>query len=234
MAKFTKQAIMNCLLELLSTKQLDKITVTDASGKEIATTKKSDTSYTFTMPASAVTVKVAYVKDDAAVVEPTTGFNDVADKDWFADAVKYVADKGLMNGTDDNQFSPNASTTRGMLMTVLARYAGEDTAGGATWYEKGMNWAKAKGVSDGTNPNANITREQLVTMMYRYAGSPKADGKLDSFSDAASVSTYAADAMQWAVANGIVNGSNGKLNPQNNATRAEVAAILMRFCEMSK
>ena len=70
--------------------------------------------------------------------------------------------------------------------------------------------------------------------LYRYAGSPKADGKLDSFSDSASVSTYAADAMQWAVANGIVNGSNGKLNPQNNATRAEVAAILMRFCEMSK
>ena len=97
-----------------------------------------------------------------------------------------------------------------------------------------MNWAKAKGVSDGTNPNANITREQLVTMMYRYAGSPKADGKLDSFSDATSVSIYAADAMQWAVANGIVNGSNGKLNPQDNATRAEVAAILMRFCEMSK
>ena len=153
---------------------------------------------------------------------------------WYADAVKYVTDKGLMNGTDDNQFSPSATTTRAMLMTVLARYAGEDTTGGATWYEKGMNWAKAKGVSDGTNPNANITREQLVTMMYRYAGSPKADGKLDSFSDAASVSTYAADAMQWAVANGIVNGSTGKLNPQNNATRAQVAAILMRFCEMSK
>ena len=153
---------------------------------------------------------------------------------WYADAVKYVTDKGLMNGTDDNQFSPSATTTRAMLMTVLARYAGEDTTGGATWYETGMNWAKAKGVSDGTNPNANITREQLVTMMYRYAGSPKADGKLDSFSDAASVSTYAADAMQWAVANGIVNGSNGKLNPQNNATRAQVAAILMRFCEMSK
>ena len=153
---------------------------------------------------------------------------------WYADAVKYVTDKGLMNGTDDNQFSPSATTTRAMLMTVLARYAGEDTTGGATWYERGMEWAKAKGVSDGTNPNANITREQLVTMMYRYAGSPKADGKLDSFSDAASVSTYAADAMQWAVANGIVNGSNGKLNPQNNATRAQVAAILMRFCEMSK
>ena len=213
--------------------QLDKLTVTDAKGKTVDVTKKSDGKYTFTMPDSKVTITPTFSKIED--VKPSkNGFDDVASSDWFADAVQYVTDKGLMNGTDDNQFSPNASTTRGMLMTVLARYAGEDTTGGATWYEKGMEWAKAKGVSDGTNPNANITREQLVTMLYRYAGSPKADGKLDSFSDAASVSTYAADAMQWAVANGIVNGSNGKLNPQNNATRAEVAAILMRFCEMSK
>ena len=161
------------------------------------------------------------------------GFTEVANH-WAKDAINYVTDKGLMNGTGSNTFSPNASTTRGMLMTVLARYAGEDTTGGATWYEKGMNWAKAKGVSDGTNPTVKITREQLVTMLYRYAGSPAANGSLDSFSDAASVNSYAANAMQWAVANGIVNGLNGKLNPQNNATRAQVAAILMRFCEMSK
>ena len=213
--------------------QLDKLTVTDVKGKTVDVTKKSDGKYTFTMPDSKVTITPTFSKIEDT--KPSkNGFDDVASSDWFADAVKYVSDKGLMNGTDDNQFSPNDTTTRGMLMTVLARYAGEDTTGGATWYEKGMNWAKAKGVSDGTNPNADITREQLVTMMYRYAGSPKADGKLDSFSDAASVSTYAADAMQWAVANGIVNGSNGKLNPQDNATRAEVAAILMRFCEMSK
>ena len=216
---------------------LDKLTVTDKNGKSVSVTKKSDTQYTFTMPDGKVDVKATFteVKDTTPDTPDTSkSFVDVASSAWYADAVKYVTDKGLMNGTDDNQFSPNTSTTRGMLMTVLARYAGEDTTGGATWYEKGMEWAKAKGVSDGTNPNADITREQLVTMMYRYAGSPKADGKLDSFSDAASVSTYAADAMQWAVANGIVNGSNGKLNPQNNATRAEVAAILMRFCEMSK
>ena len=213
--------------------QLDKLTITDAKGKTVDVTKKSDGKYTFTMPDSKVTITPTFSKIEDT--KPSkNGFDDVASSDWFADAVKYVADKGLMNGTDDNQFSPNASTTRGMLMTVLARYAGEVTTGGATWYEKGMEWAKAKGVSDGTNPNANITREQLVTMMYRYAGSPKADGKLDSFSDSASVSSYAENAMQWAVANGIVNGSNGKLNPQNNATRAEVAAILMRFCEMSK
>ena len=213
--------------------QLDKLTITDAKGKTVDVTKKSDGKYTFTMPEGKVTVTPTFSKIEDT--KPSkNGFDDVASSDWFADAVKYVSDKGLMNGTDDNQFSPNASTTRGMLITVLARYAGEDTTGGATWYEKSMEWAKAKGVSDGTNPNANITREQLVTMLYRYAGSPKADGKLDSFSDSASVSTYAADAMQWAVANGIVNGSNGKLNPQNNATRAQVAAILMRFCEMSK
>ena len=213
--------------------QLDKLTVTDAKGKTVDVTDKGNGKFTFTMPDSKVTITPTFSKIED--VKPSkTNFDDVASSAWYADAVQYVTDKGLMNGTDDNQFSPNASTTRGMLMTVLARYAGEDTTGGAIWYEKGMNWAKANGVSDGTNPNANITREQLVTMMYRYAGSPKADGKLDSFSDAASVSTYAADAMQWAVANGIVNGSNGKLNPQNNATRAEVAAILMRFCEMSK
>ena len=212
--------------------QLDDLAVTDKNGKELKLTDKGNGKYTFTMPASKVTVTPTFVK----IAQQPTGktFVDVAKSDWFADAVAYVTDKGLMNGTGSDTFSPNASTTRGMLMTVLARYAGEDTTGGSPWYQKGMNWAKAKGVSDGTNPEVNITREQLVTMLYRYAGSPKANGSLDSFSDAASVSSYAVNAMQWAVANGIVNGSNGKLNPQNNATRAEVAAILMRFCEMSK
>ena len=213
--------------------QLDKLTATDAKGNTIAVTNKGNSKYTFTMPDSKVTITPTFSKIEDT--KPSkNGFDDVASSAWYADAVQYVTDKGLMNGTGDNQFSPNASTTRGMLMTVLARYAGADTTGGATWYEKGMNWAKANGVSDGTNPNANITREQLVTMLYRYAGSPAANGSLNSFSDAASVSSYAVNAMQWAVANGIVNGSSGKLNPQNNATRAQVAAILMRFCEMSK
>ena len=153
---------------------------------------------------------------------------------WAQNAIGNTVAESLFSGVTDTSFAPNASATRGMLMTVLARYAGTDTTDGATWYEKGMEWAKTNGVSDGTNPNADITREQLVTMLYRYAGSPTANGKLDNFSDSASVSSYAENAMQWAVANGIVNGSNGKLNPQNNATRAEVAAILMRFCEMSK
>ena len=212
--------------------QLDKLTVADTKGGTISVIDKGNGKYTFTMPASKVTVTPIFVK----IAQQPTGktFSDVEKSDWFADAVAYVTEKSLMNGTGSDTFSPNASTTRGMLMTVLARYAGAATTGGATWYEKGMNWAKANGVSDGTNPEVNITREQLVTMLYRYAGSPAASGSLDNFSDAASVSSYAVNAMQWAVANGIVNGSNGKLNPKNNATRAEVAAILMRFCEMSK
>ncbi len=212
--------------------KVDKVTVTNANGNTITVTDKGNGKYTFIMPASKVTVTPIFVK----IAQQPTGktFSDVAKSDWFADAVAYVTDKGLMNGTGSDTFSPNASTTRGMLMTVLARYAGENTTGSTPWYQKGMEWAKANGVSDGTNPEVNITREQLVTMLYRYAGSPKANGSLDSFSDAASVSSYAVNAMQWAVANGIVNGSNGKLNPKNNATRAEVAALLMRFCEMSK
>ena len=213
--------------------KLDKLTITDAKGNTVEVTDKGNGKFSFVMPEGKVTVTPTFVADNGSQTE-NKSYSDVKTGDWYADAVKYVSDKGLMSGTGSDKFAPSATTTRAMLMTVLARYAGEDTTGGATWYEKSMEWAKAKGVSDGTNPNANITREQLVTMLYRYAGSPKADGKLDSFSDSASVSTYAADAMQWAVANGIVNGSNGKLNPQNNATRAQVAAILMRFCEMSK
>ena len=233
--------------------KLDKITVTDASGKEIATTKKSDTSYTFTMPASAVTVKVAYVKDDAAVVEPTTGFNDVADKDWFADAVKYVADKGMMNGTSKTTFGPNDSTTRGMIVTVLYRLENEPSAAAASftdvvsgqYYTDAVAWANANGIVTGYGngkfgPNDVVTREQLAAILYRYAQCKKYDVSVGedtnilSYADAQSVSAYAIPAMQWACGAGIVNGANGKLNPQNNATRAEVAAILMRFCENVK
>ena len=230
--------------------KLDKITVTDASGKEIATTKKSDTSYTFTMPASAVTVKVAYVKDDAAVVEPTTGFNDVADKDWFADAVKYVADKGMMNGTSKTTFGPNDSTTRGMIVTVLYRLENEPSAAAASftdvvsgqYYTDAVAWANANGIVTGYGngkfgPNDVVTREQLAAILYRYAQYKKYDVSVGedtnilSYADAQSVSAYAIPAMQWAGGAGIVNGSDGKLNPQNNATRAEVATMLMRYCE---
>lgn len=214
--------------------KLDKLTVTDGSGKTVSTVKKSDTVYTFTMPDSAVKVGVSYVK--ATETPSKTKFNDVSANDWFASAVDYVTGKGMMNGTAANTFSPKANTTRGMLMTVLARHAGEDTTGGSVWYEKGMNWAKANGVSDGTNPQVNITREQLAAMLYRYAQNKKYDvsgaKSLDGYTDAQSVSSYAVPALQWANAAGVVTGKSGsKLDPKGYATRAEVAAMLMRFCE---
>ena len=186
------------------------------------------------MPASAVKVGVSYVK--ATETPSETRFNDVSANDWFASAVDYVTGKGMMNGTAANTFSPKANTTRGMLMTVLARHAGEDTTGGSVWYEKGMNWAKANSVSDGTNPQVNITREQLAAMLYRYAQNKKYDvsgaKSLDGYTDAQSVSSYAVPALQWANAAGVVTGKSGsKLDPKGYATRAEVAAMLMRFCE---
>lgn len=213
--------------------QLDKLTVTDAKGKTVDVTDKGNGKFTFTMPEGKVTVTPTFVADNGGQTE-SKSFFDVKTGDWYADAVKYVSDKGLMSGTGSDKFAPSATTTRAMLMTVLARCAGKDTAGSTPWYQAGMDWAKENGVSDGTKPTENITREQLVTMLYRSAGSPAASGSLDNFSDSASVGGYAVNAMKWAVANGIVNGSNGKLNPKNNATRAEVAAILMRFCEKTE
>ena len=216
--------------------KLDKLTVTDGSGKSVSTVKKSDTVYTFTMPASAVTVGVSYAKADETPSKTT--FNDVSANDWFASAVDYVTGKGMMNGTAANTFSPKANTTRGMLMTVLARHAGEDTTGGSVWYEKGMNWAKANGVSDGTNPQVNITREQLAAMLYRYAQNKKYDVSVGedtnilSYTDAQTITQYAIPAIQWACGAGVMNGKSGsKLDPKGYATRAEVAAMLMRFCE---
>ena len=150
---------------------------------------------------------------------------------WGEDAIDFAVAHEMFNGTSETTFTPDGDMTRAMLMTVLARFDGQDTTGGETWYEKGMEWAKANGVSDGTNPNAPITREQLVTMLYRYAGSPAADGSLASFTDAGKVSAYAVDAMGWAVSTGLIAGTGSNtLDPQGSATRAQVATILMRFC----
>lgn len=212
---------------------IDKLTVTDKNGNELELTDKGNGRYSFTMPGSKVNVEVTF-KAEAQQNPEKTGFDDVNDGDWYSEAVDYAAEKGLMSGVGNNLFAPKTDTTRGMLMTVLARYAGQDTTGGSVWYEKGMNWAKANGVSDGTNPTASITREQLVTMLWRYAGEPAGTASLDGFNDASTVSSYAVTAMRWAVENGIINGANGSLNPRANASRAEVAAILMRFCEMGK
>ena len=205
---------------------LKTIAVADQSGKPIAVTEK-DGRFTFVMPACNVTLTPIFERQPAQNVS----FDDVKPTEWYADAVRCVVEKGLMSGTGTDAFSPDGTTTRGMLMTMLARYAGVDTTGGASWYEKGMAWAQSAGISDGRAPEAGITREQLVTMLYRYADVPEAGGTLDAFADADTVSSYAVDAMRWAAANGIVNGSHGRLNPHGNATRAQVAAMLMRFCE---
>ena len=162
-------------------------------------------------------------------------FKDVPQNSWFASAVQYVTSNSLMNGTSTTAFSPSATMSRGMLMTVLARYAGESTEGGTVWYEKGMNWAKSKGVSDGSAPNANITREQLAAMLYRYAGEPDGTADLSAYTDAGSVSAYAEKAVQWCVKNGILTGkTSSTLAPKATATRAECAAMLQRFASLTK
>lgn len=162
-------------------------------------------------------------------------FKDVPQNSWFASAVQYVTSNSLMNGTSTTAFSPSATMSRGMLMTVLARYAGESTEGGTVWYEKGMNWAKDKGISDGSAPNRNITREQLAAMLYRYAGEPDGAADLSAYTDAGSVSAYAETAVQWCVKNGILTGkTSSTLAPKATATRAECAAMLQRFASLTK
>ena len=172
-------------------------------------------------------------KDD----KPTTGstFADVPSGSWYEDAVKYVSEKGLMNGTSRNGFSPNATTTRGMIVTILARVEGVNT-NGTPWYAAGQKWAMDNGISDGTNMVGEVTREQLAAILYRYAKLKGYDtsksNKLDSFKDADKVSSWAVEAMQWANAEGLINGKNNSmLDPQGKATRAETAAILMRFMQ---
>lgn len=162
-----------------------------------------------------------------------SGFGDVPQNSWFADAVKYVSENKLMNGTSTTAFSPNGNMSRAMLMTVLARYAGESTDGGTVWYEKGMNWAKDKGVSDGSAPNASITREQLAAMLYRYAGEPSVSADLSAYTDTVDISPYASKAVEWCVAKGILSGKSAtRLAPQDTATRAECAAMLQRFAAL--
>lgn len=161
-------------------------------------------------------------------------FRDVAASDWYFDAVQYVLEKGLMNGTSDWTFAPNDATTRGMIVTILARVEGVNTNGNP-WYAASQKWAMDNGISDGTNMPGVITREQLATILYRYAKQKGYDvsksAALTGFSDADKVSGYAFDAMQWAVAEELLKGSNGKLDPQGSATRAQVATILMRFMQ---
>ena len=163
-------------------------------------------------------------------------FTDVTSGSWYYDGVKYAYDNGLMNGTSANEFNPNANTTRSMIVTILARMEGVNTSGGATWYTAGRAWAMENGISDGTNMEGKITREQLAAMLYRYAKMKgydvSASASLSGYTDASSVSGWATDAMRWAVSAGLINGRTATtLAPQGNATRAEVASILMRFMQ---
>lgn len=157
-------------------------------------------------------------------------FTDVASGSWYYDGVKYVCDNGLMNGTSANEFNPNANTTRSMIVTILARMEGVNTSSGATWYAAGREWAMGAGISDGTNMTGKITREQLAAMLYRYAKlkgyDVSASADISGYTDASSVSSWATDAMRWAVSAGLINGRTATtLAPQGNAT----ARKLRRF-----
>ncbi len=247
----------------LGIKKGSVITVQDASGKTLYTATalgsmssvifsssdiKEGETYTVLVDGASVgtaTAKLGTSSSDGGSFAPgqnqnggaqpggVSGFGDVPQTSWFADAVKYVSENKLMNGTSTTAFSPNGNMSCGMLMTVLARYAGESTDGGTVWYEKGMNWAKNKGVSDGSAPNASITREQLAAMLYRYAGEPSVSADLSAYTDAVSISPYAEKAVEWCVAKGILSGKSAtRLAPQDTATRAECAAMLQRFAAL--
>lgn len=174
------------------------------------------------------------VSDGAVVtVKDNSKYFSDANSHWAKDAIGFVSARELFQGQTASTFAPNDNMSRAMLMTVLARLDGADTAGGGTWYAGGMEWAMTHGISDGSNPEGIITREQLVSMLHRYAGSPAAGSKALSFSDAQLVSGYARDSMCWAVENGIVSGyGNGLLVPNGSATRAEVAAVFKRYIEL--
>ena len=174
------------------------------------------------------------VREDAGEGEKDDiSYTDVRSNDWFADSVYYVSELGLMSGTGSGKFSPNADTTRAMIVTILARLDGKNTSG-TPWYAAGRAWAMENGVSDGTNMDGKITREQLCAMLYRYAQREDYDTTqggmaIREYEDYNSISAYALGAMGWAVNAGLVQGRGGKLAPQAYATRAEIAVILDRF-----
>ena len=194
--------------------ELDYITV---DGERISGT-------TFKMPDHDVTVRVYFTDGTSALP-----FTDVSANQWFYEAVSYVYTNGMMEGDSATTFNPDGRMTRAMFWAVLGRIDGA-TITGANWVETARSWAMAEGVSDGTNPNDYVTREMMVTMLWRYAGEPASDYSLSAYTDAASVSDWAAEAMAWAVENGVISGvSATTLAPQGTATRAQCATIFMRY-----
>ena len=228
--------------------ELESLTVLDSRGSEIALTAQGDGKYTFTMPSRKVTVEASF----AEIAPEPLPFGDVDDGDWFADAVRFVYENGMMNGVSETSFAPNAATSRSMIVTILYRLEGEpvvdyamdftDVAGDA-YYAEAVRWAASEGIVGGYGgglfgSDDAVTREQLAVILYRYAVykgydvSIGEDTNILSYADFADLSEYAIPAMQWACGAGIVNGtSESTLAPQGEATRAQVAAMLMRFCE---
>ena len=226
--------------------EVGEVTVTDRFGEAVEVTENPDGTYTFTMPNGQVSVEVTFVE---AQPEPLP-FTDVAETDWFHDAVRYVYDNGLMDGVGDGQFAPNATTTRAQLVTILYRLAGEPDVSGdvaftdvesGLWYSNAVAWAAQNGIVNGISetefaPSGDLTREQLATILYRYAESMgydvSASADLSGFPDADQIQSYATEALSWAVAEGLLQGfEDDSLQPQSTATRAQIATILMRFCE---
>lgn len=228
---------------LTNTRNIWSFTVTAEDGVTTAV-------YTVTVNTAALPEPITPGVDNkkpASKPEVKLPFTDVSTSDWFYDDVAFVYKNGLFSGTDSRSFSPNASMTRAMLVTVLYRLEGEPTVTGRSsftdvrsgaYYEKAVIWAAANGIVTGTDstsfsPGAKVTREQLAAILYRYAQYRKLDtdasAKLNSFTDADSVSAYASEALGWAVSESLINGASGKLMPKGDATRAQVAAILHRF-----
>lgn len=228
---------------LTNTRNIWSFTVTAEDGVTTAV-------YTVTVNTAALPEPITPGVDNkkpASKPEVKLPFTDVSTSDWFYDDVAFVYENGLFSGTDSRSFSPNASMTRAMLVTVLYRLEGEPTVTGRSsftdvrsgaYYEKSVIWAAANGIVTGTDstsfsPDAKVTREQLAAILYRYAQYRKLDtdasAKLNSFTDADSVSAYASEALGWAVSEGLINGASGKLMPKGDATRAQVAAILHRL-----
>ena len=227
--------------------ELDELTVTDKNGESVKLTDKGDGKYTFKMPASKVTVEAVFT---AAKVEGLP-FTDVTSGDWFYDAVAYVYDKGMMEGTTDTTFAPAMNLTRSMIAQVLYNLEERPEAPGAAgfpdvaadaWYADAVNWAAARGIVKGYDtgafgPEDSVTREQLAAILYRYAqvkgyDTTRGGMAVREFSDSASISDWAQEAMAWAVNAQVLSGKgNGVLDPQGTATRAEVAQMLMNFGE---
>lgn len=234
---------------------LDKLVITDKAGNELEFVDNGDGTYTFTMPKGAVTITATFVEDPnweeptepEEPNEPALPFSDVHEGDWFYDVVKYVYDEGLMTGTSATTFEPNTTTTRGMIVSILHRLEGSPVVTGSDftdvndsdWYGQAVAWAAENGIVNGFEdstfrPNAAITREQMAAILYNYADYKGYDvnsrANLDAYSDADQISSWASDVVAWANAEGLINGMTANtLEPQGNATRAQVAAIFQRF-----